>query len=69
LSEDETEEAEEVFESPPEETEEEGPPGVGSLSEDISDEIDSFAEESEEETINETTPEAFAAPAEDDLSE
>ena len=69
LSEDETEEAEEVFESPPDETEEESPPGVDSLSEDISDEIESYAEESEEETINETPPEAFAAPAEDEFSE
>ena len=69
LSEDESEEAEEVFESPPDETEEESPPGVVSLSEDISDEIESFAEESEEEIINETAPEAFAACAEDDLSE
>ena len=69
LSEDESEEAEEVFESPPDETEEESPPGVDSLSEDISDEIDSFAEESEEETTNETTPEAFAAPTEDEFSE
>ena len=40
-----------------------------SLSEDISDEIDSFAEESEERIINVTPSEAFAAPAEDDLSE
>lgn len=73
LSEDESEEAEEAFESPPDETEEESPPGVGSLSEDISDEIESFAEESEEEsteeTVNETPPESFAAPDEDDFSE
>ena len=65
LSEDESEEAEEVFESPPEETEEEGPPGVGSLSEDISDEVESYAEE----YADETAQEAFAAPAEDDFSE
>ena len=73
LSEDESEEAEEAFESPPDETEEESPPGVGSLSEDISDEIESFAEESEEEsteeTVNVTPPEACAAPAEDGFSE
>ena len=65
LSEDESEEAEEVFESPPDETEEENPPGVDSFSEDISDEIESYAEES----IEETAPEACAAPAEDDFSE
>ena len=69
LSEDESEEEEEVFESPPDETEEESPPGVDSLSEDISDEIESFAEESEVEIADKTTPEAFAAPAEDDFSE
>ena len=69
LSEDESEEAKEVFESPPDESEEESPHGVDSLSEDISDEIESFAEESEEENINVTPPEACAAPAEDDLSE
>ena len=65
LSEDETEEAEEVFESPPDETEEENLPGVDSLSEDIFDEIESHAEE----YADETEPEAFAAPAEDDFSE
>ena len=69
LSEDESEEAEEVFESPPDETEEEGPPGVDSLSEDISDGIEYFAEESTEDTVEETAPEAFAAPAEDEFSE
>ena len=65
LSEDETEEAEEVFESPPDETEEENLPGVDSFSEDILDEIESYADKPAEET----TPESFAAPAEDDFSE
>ena len=69
MSEDESEEAEEVFDTPPDESEEESPPGVDSLSEDIYDEIESYAEESEVEIVDETTPEAFAAPAEDEFSE
>ena len=69
LSENESDEAEEVIDSPPDETEEESPPEVDSLSEDISDGVESYAEESTEETVNETTPESFAAPAEDDFSE
>ena len=65
LSEDEAEEAKEIFDSPPDEPEEESPPDADSLSEDISAEVESFAEE----TVEETTPESFAALAEDDFSE
>mgnify|MGYP003298782000 CR=1 FL=1 len=65
LSEDESEETEEVFESPPDETEEESPPGVDSLSEDISDGVESYAEE----YADEPPPESFAAPVEDGFSE
>ncbi len=65
LSEEESEEAEDILASPPDETKEESPPEVDSLSEDISAETESFAEESAEAT----TPEAFAALAEDGLSE